>query len=216
MAIIKVTLYTLMMYLFLIIIIRLMGKREVGSLSITDLAVYFTISDLITVGIVDHSVSIINSIVSVIVLAFLQILFSYITLKSKKIRDVVEGRKSIIIFNGNIDFEEMKKQRYSIDDLYNQIRDKGIDSVTEIRWAILETNGKLSIITKMSSVANFPDPIISDGIIDKENLKKIKVDEKYLLSKVKETGAKKLKEVKLCLYINDSLTFFLKNNKTFK
>ena len=216
MDVIKVVLYTIIMYVFLIVIIRLMGKREVGSLSIFDLAVYFTISDLITVAIVDHTIPIYNSIVSVLVLAFLQILISFVTLKSKKIRDVIDGKKSIIISNGNIDFEEMKKQRYTIDDLYNQIREKGIDSVTSIKWAILENSGKLSIITKNESIANFPDPLISDGIIDKDNLKKLKMDEKYLLSKVKESGAKSLKEVKLCLYINDSLTFIFKNKKTFK
>lgn len=216
MDVIKVVLYTIMMYVFLIVIIRLMGKREVGSLSIFDLAVYFTISDLITVAIVDHTIPIYNSIVSVVVLAFLQILISFVTLKSKKIRDAIDGKKSIIISNGNIDFEEMKRQRYTIDDLYNQIREKGIDSVTLIKWAILENSGKLSIITKTDSIANFPDPLISDGIIDKDNLKRLKMDEKYLLSKVKESGAKSLKEVKLCLFINDSLTFIFKNNKTFK
>ena len=216
MDVIKVVLYTIMMYVFLIVIIRLMGKREVGSLSIFDLAVYFTISDLITVAIVDHTIPIYNSIVSVVVLAFLQILISFVTLKSKKIRDAIDGKKSIIISNGNIDFEEMKRQRYTIDDLYNQIREKGIDSVTLIKWAILENSGKLSIITKTDSIANFPDPLISDGIIDKDNLKRLKMDEKYLLNKVKESGAKSLKEVKLCLFINDSLTFIFKNNKTFK
>lgn len=216
MDVIKVVLYTIMMYVFLIVIIRLMGKREVGSLSIFDLAVYFTISDLITVAIVDHTIPIYNSIVSVVVLAFLQILISFVTLKSKKIRDTIDGKKSIIISNGNIDFEEMKRQRYTIDDLYNQIREKGIDSVTLIKWAILENSGKLSIITKTDSIANFPDPLISDGIIDKDNLKRLKMDEKYLLNKVKESGAKSLKEVKLCLFINDSLTFIFKNNKTFK
>lgn len=204
------------MYLFLIIIIRIMGKREVGNLSIIDLAVYFTISDLITVGIVDHSIPLLNSIVSVLVLTFLQVLLSLITLKSKKIRDLFDGKKSLIIDNGNIDFQEMERQRYTIDDLYNQIRENGVDSVTAIKWAILERTGKLSIIKYTDAISNFPDPLISDGVIDKDNLKKIKMDEEYLLKKIKESNIKNLKDIKLCLYINDSLTFIFQRNKTSK
>ncbi len=216
MEILKVICYTVLMYFYLILIIRIMGKREVGSLSIFDLAVYFTISDLITMSIIDHTVPIYFTIVSVGILCFLQISLAFITLKNKKIRDFIDGKKAIIIDNGNIDFQEMEKQRYTIDDLYNQIREKGLDSVTAIRWAILETSGKLSVITYKDSISNFPDPLISDGIIDKENLKKVKIDEKDLLNKIKEKKIKSLKDIRLCLYINNGLTFILKSSKTSK
>lgn len=216
MEIIKVVLYTILMYFFLIIIIRVMGKREVGSLSIFDLAVYFTISDLITMSIIDHQIPIYYAIISVIILCFLQIVLAYITMKSKKVRDLIDGKKSIIIDNGNIDFDEMKKQRYTIDDLYNQIREKGIDSVTLIRWAILENSGKLSVITYKDSISNFPDPLISDGKIEQDNLKRLNIDEKELLEKVKECKVKDLSEIRLCLYINDNFTFIFKKSKTSK
>lgn len=216
MDILKVVLYTILMYFYLIIIIRIMGKREVGSLSIFDLAVYFTISDLITMAIVDHQIPILFTIISVAILCFLQITLAFITMKNKKIRDFIDGKKSIIIDNGNIDFEEMKKQRYTIDDLYNQIREKGMDSVTLIRWAILENSGKLSVITYKDSISNFPDPLITDGVIDKDNLKKLNIDEKYLLEKVKASKAKNLSDIRLCLYINDNFTFIFKKNKTSK
>lgn len=210
MEIIKVIGYTVFMYLYLIVIIRIMGKREVGSLSIFDLAVYFTISDLITMAILDHTISIFVSIISVAVLCFLQILIAKITLKNKKIRDVVDGKKSIIISDGIIDFNEMKKQRYTIDDLYSQIREKGLDSVTLIKWAILENNGKLSIITYRDSISNFPDPLISDGVVIYENLKKAKIDEKTFFENVLLSGVKNIKEVKLCIYVEDKLSFVFK------
>ena len=216
MQIVKVVVYTIFMFFYLILIIRLMGKREVGSLSIFDLAVYFTISDLITMAILDHNIPLYFTIISVAILCFLQIVMAYITMKSKKIRDFIDGKKSIIICNGNIDFEEMKKQRYTIDDLYNQIREKGIDSVTLIRWAILENSGKLSVITYKDSISNFPDPLISDGVIEKENLKKLNIDEQVFLEKIKESKAKSLADIKLCLYINNGFTFFFKNGKTSK
>ena len=210
MEIIKVVIYTIFMYFYLIFIIRIMGKREVGSLSIFDLAVYFTISDLITMAILDHTISIFVSIISVAVLCFLQILIAKITLKNKKIRDVVDGKKSIIISDGIIDFNEMKKQRYTIDDLYSQIREKGLDSVTLIKWAILENNGKLSIITYRDSISNFPDPLISDGVVIYENLKKAKIDEKTFFENVLLSGVKNIKEVKLCIYVEDKLSFVFK------
>ena len=123
MEIIKVIGYTVFMYLYLIVIIRIMGKREVGSLSIFDLAVYFTISDLITMAILDHNISMLLSVISVAVLCFLQKVLAKVTLKNKKVRDFIEGKKSIIIDNGEIDFNEMKNQNYTIDDLYTQMRD---------------------------------------------------------------------------------------------
>ena len=133
-----------------------------------------------------------------------------VTLKNKKIRDVVDGKKSIIISDGIIDFNEMKKQRYTIDDLYSQIREKGLDSVTLIKWAILENNGKLSIITYRDSISNFPDPLISDGVVIYENLKKAKIDEKTFFENVLLSGVKNIKEVKLCIYVEDKLSFVFK------
>ena len=113
MEIIKIILYTMILYFYLIFIIRLMGKREVGSLSIFDLAVYFTISDLITASIIDEKFPLYMGIISVTILCFLQKLIAKITLKSKKARDFIDGKKSIIINDGRIDFDEMKKQKYT-------------------------------------------------------------------------------------------------------
>ena len=210
MHIIKVIVFTIFMYFYLIFIIRIMGKREVGSLSIFDLAVYFTISDLITICIVDHSIPISVAIVSVAVLCFLQILIAKLTLKSKKIRDIIDGKKSIIISDGVIDFKEMKKQRYTIDDLYSQIREKGIDSITLIKWAILENNGKLSIITKKDSISNFPDPLIVDGFIVLENLKKANINEKEFLENIKNSGINNIKDIRLCIYVDNKLSFIFR------
>lgn len=213
MSILKVVVYTISMYIYLILIIRLMGKREIGSLSVFDLAVYFTISDLITISIVDHTIPIYLTIISVALLCGLQIVLAFVTLKNKKIREFIDGKSSLIINDGIIDFEEMKKQRYTIDDLFNQLRDKGYDSPTLIRWAILENSGKLSVISYEDSIANYPDPIISDGCINYDALKKIKKDEQWLLQQLYQTNVKKVQEVTLCLYIRNQLTFIFKTNK---
>ena len=204
------------MYFYLIFIIRLMGKREVGSLSIFDLAVYFTISDLITACIIDQNIPIYIGILSVAILCFLQKVIAFITMKNKKIRDFIDGKKSIIINNGEIDFEEMKRQKYTFDDLYSQIREKGLDSISLIRWAILENSGKLSVITYKDSVSDFPEPIINDGVINLENVKKSGLSEKYVLSQIEKQNIKNIKDISLCIYVDGKLTFFFKRPKTFK
>lgn len=204
------------MYFYLIFIIRLMGKREVGSLSIFDLAVYFTISDLVTACIIDQNIPIYIGILSVAILCFLQKIIAFITMKNKKIRDFIDGKKAIIINNGEIDFEEMKRQKYTFDDLYSQIREKGLDSISLIRWAILENSGKLSVITYKDSVSDFPEPIISDGVINIENVKKSGLSEKYVLSQIEKQNIKNIKDISLCIYVDGKLTFFFKRPKTFK
>ncbi len=199
---------TFLAYIFLIIVIRFMGKREVGNLSIFDLAVYFTISDLVTMSIVDKRNELWLPAVSVAFLALMQIVLSKISMKSKKIRDLIDGKMSLIINNGNLDFEEMKKQRYTIDDLFSQLRDKGYDSPMDIRWAILETSGKLSVISKEQSQTNYPDPLIMDGKIEKETLKACNKTEQWLYQKLSQQNIQ-VNEVHLALLLNqDRLIIF--------
>jgi uncharacterized membrane protein YcaP (DUF421 family) len=193
-----------------------MGKREVGSLSIFDLAVYFTISDLITACIIDKTIPIYYGIISVAILCFLQKGIAYVTLKNKKVREFIDGKKSIIINNGEIDFEEMKRQKYTFDDLYSQIREKGIDSISLIRWAILENSGKLSVITYKESTSDFPDPLISDGIISVDNIKKAGLTEKYVLNQISKKNIESIKNINLCIYTDGNLVFFFKSSETSK
>ncbi len=202
---------TFLAYIFLIIVIRIMGKREVGNLSIFDLAVYFTISDLVTMSIVDKRNELWLPAVSVAFLACMQIILSKITMKSKRVRDIIDGKMSLIINDGQLDFEEMKKQRYTTDDLFSQLRDKGFDSPTCIRWAILETSGKLSVISKDVSVTNYPDPLITDGKISYDNLKACQKTEQWLYKKINEQNVKKIADIKLALLLEqDQLVLFQK------
>ena len=200
---------TIVFYFFLIIVIRIMGKREVGNLSIFDLAVYFTISDLITMSIVDKKNPIYLPAISVAILVLLQVFLSHVSLRNKKIRDLLDGKKSIIINNGDIDFAEMEKQRYSLDDLFTQLRDKGFDSISNVKWAILETSGRLSVISYDESKSDYPDPIISDGVIDYQNLAQCKKTEQWLYNEICKSKISNIKKIKLAILIDDHLCFFL-------
>ncbi len=212
MEIIEIIVKTLFAYIFLILVIRLMGKREVGNLSVFDLAVYFIISDLITMSLVDKNNEVWLPIVSVAFLAIIQILLSKITLKNKKIRDFIDGKMSLIINDGVIDFNEMKKQRYTVDDLFTQLREKGIDTPSVVRWALLETSGKLSVILHTTSKTNFPDPLISDGKVSFENLKAVNKTENWLYNKLQKQNINTIKDVKIALLMSNDELFIILNH----
>ena len=115
-------------YMVIIIALRIMGKREVGELSVFDIVIYLVMSELLALSISNPKESVFKSLVPIFTLAFLQIIISVILLKSKKLRDIFDGKAVIIIHDGQINQKTMKKERYSIDDLMSQIRDKDLCS----------------------------------------------------------------------------------------
>ena len=169
---------TLFMYFFIIVVYRIMGKKELGQLSIVDLIVSILIAELIAVGI-ESKHSIFISIVPIIVLAGVQMLVSYLTIKNEKIRNLVEGKPVIIIRDGKLNFSAMSKLRYSLDDLLTQLRLQGIKSIDKVKYAVLENNGNLSIFSDNS---DYPLPLILDGIVDYSVLEEIGKDYQWLLN----------------------------------
>ena len=160
---------TIFMYFFVIFVYRLMGKKEVGQLSIIDLIVSILIAELIALSIQTEK-SIFVSIVPILVLVFVQIFISFITLKSDKIRNIIDGKPIVIIKNGKINFNEMSKLRYSLDDLLTQLRLQGVKSIENVKYAVLENNGNLSVFIDDN---DYPLPLILDGVIDYNVLKEI-------------------------------------------
>lgn len=173
---------TSILYIFIIFVYRIMGKKEVGELSIVDLIVTILIAELAALTIEDSKSSILVSIIPIVVLVCFQIGYSYLSLKSVKIRNFVEGKPSTIIKNGKIVFSVMSKLRYSLDDLIMQLREQNIKSIEEVDYAVLENDGKLSVFQNCSE---YPMPVILDGIIDYDVLDAIKKDDKWLMKIVK-------------------------------
>ena len=164
------------MYFFIILVYRIMGKKEVGQLSIVDLIVSILIAELVALAI-EAKKNIFYSIIPISLLVVIQILMSYISLKSVKFRYLIDGKPTVIIKNGKLNFTEMSKIRYSLDDLITQLRLQGVKSIEKIKYAVLENNGSLSIFTDNS---DYPMPIILDGVIDYQVLKEINKDYKWL------------------------------------
>ena len=176
---------TFFFYIFIVFAYRLMGKREVGQLGIIDLIVSVLIAELVAISLDNTEMSIFMTIIPIILLVLCQIGMAFLSLNRKEIREVFEGKPSVIINNGKIQIKEMIKQRYNLDDLLTQLREKGIRSIDEVDYAILETSGKLSVFEKGNN-KNYPLPVILDGEIDYETLAQIKKDEQWLDKVLKE------------------------------
>ena len=198
-------------YSLITIIYRIMGKREIGELSIMDFIVSIFITDMVVMSIENYKESILISLIPIFILTLIQMSFSYLSLKSKNIKNVVDGKPSVIINKGKVNFEEMSKQRYNIDDLLSQLRESSVKSLDEVDYAILETNGKLSIfLTQDDKKRTYPLPLILDGNIEIETLKQIGKNKFWLDKELKKQGIR-LEDIFYCFYRNKKLYIIEKN-----
>ena len=184
-----VLLKTLFFYFLIMIIYRIMGKREVGELSIMDLIVSIFIAELAAISIDNYKESIFLSVMPIVVLVVIQLVISRISLKSSMMRNILDGNPSVIIDRGKVNFKEMLKQRYNLDDLLVQLRSRGIKSIEEVDYAILETSGKLSVFKRSDDKSrSYPLPIVIDGKIQKDVLFQIGKDSMWLMEALNKEG----------------------------
>ncbi len=180
---------TTFFYFFVILCYRLMGKREIGQLGIIDLIVSILIAELIAISIENIKSNIFLTIIPISALVILEISLAYISIKSRKIRVFFDGKPSLIIANGKINYHEMVKQRYSMDNLLLSLRQKEIKDLEEVEYAFLEANGKLSIFkyNKLRLKSTYPMPLILDGSIQKKAIKQIGKNESWLMNSLKKS-----------------------------
>lgn len=198
---------TLFFYFFITLAYRIMGKREVGQLGIIDLIVSILIAELVAISIENSNDSIFLTILPICLLVVLELLLAYISIKSRTFRTVFGGKPSLIIVNGKINYHEMVKQRYSMDDLLLSLRQKEIRNIEDVEYAFLEPNGKLSIFKynffRVKSA--YPMPLIVDGKIQTKALKYIHKTIKWL----------ELELSKKKININDVFYAFYRQNKIY-
>jgi len=173
---------TLFFYFFVLISYRIMGKREIGQLGVIDLIISMLIAELVAISIEETESSIFLTIIPIALLVLLEIIFAYISIKSRKFRTIFDGKPSLIICNGKINYKEMVKQRYSLDDLLIGLRQKEIKDIDMVEYAFLEPNGELSVFKynffKMKS--SYPVALILDGFIQTDVLKHIHKTKEWL------------------------------------
>lgn len=171
---------TLIIYLAFIITIRLMGKRQVGELEISELVITFMISELATTPIQNPTIPLSYAVIPIIVLVVGEIVFSFLITKSKLLKKLIVGNPSYIIKKGKLNQGELSRLRMGLSELLYELRLKDIDNISNVDYAILEENGKLSVFEKDKS--KLSHAIIIDGDIVKSNLELICKNEEWVLS----------------------------------
>lgn len=206
MHIFQIIVKTFFIYALVALIFRIMGKREVGQLGTFDLVVFILIAELVALTLENKNQFFIN-LIPVVILVSLQILISKISLKSAKFRRFLDGKPVVIINKGIINFKNMIEQRYTLDDLLLQLREKDIRSIDEIDYAVLEINGKLSVFKKddKKDKDTFPLPIILDGEVQFDNLYQMKKNKSWLLNILLDKNLK----------VEDIFYAFCKGNELF-
>ena len=203
---------SLFFYILTTIFYRVMGKREIGELSIMDFIVSIFIAEMIAISIENYNKSIFLSLIPVILLVVIQIGISYISMKNNTIRHLIDGKPSVIISKGKINFKEMKSLRYNLDDLLMQLRINSIKSIEEVDYAVLESNGKLSIFKRQDDPnREYPLPLIIDGKIDLDVLNKIKKSKKWLDNEFEKNNIR-VENIFYCFYKNNKL-YIIENDK---
>ena len=201
---INVLIKTFVLYFFLIFVLRTMGKREIGELSLFDVAVIFIISEILSISISDPNKSILLSIIPIVVIVLLEIIISKICYKNEKIRDIIYGKAEILIINGKIDVNVMKKDRYNLDDLISHLHANNIASPLEVKFAILEANGKLTVFKKDSKIL-WPEPIIKDGKLIQTVVNKLNINLDKFNNELFKRGFNDYKDILICYLLENYL-----------
>lgn len=180
---------TAVVYFFVTLAIRLMGKRQIGDMQPNELVITLLISEIAAIPLQDTSQPVLNGIVAIFILVVIEIIISVLTMKSLKIRKIMSGNSAVVIKNGVIDQQMLRKVRLTVMDLIELLRGQGYFKVENIAYAILEVNGSLSVVEKSKyrpvqtgdfkqikvEKASLPLPVISDGRIISESLKDLDI-----------------------------------------
>lgn len=198
----------LILYLVVVIVMRMMGKRQVAQMQPFELVIMIMIADLAATPMEDIDIPLINGVVPIIALLSIQVLASYFSLKSEGFRDFICGKPSILIHKGRIDQSEMYRLRVNINDLLEALRNKDYFNISDVQYAILETNGQMSIIPKadkrpvetadigiMVKEEELPVTLITDGKLNNNKLKKTGHDKKWLMDQLKKQNIDSIKDV---------------------
>lgn len=217
---------TLILYTIVIIVMRIMGKRQIGQLQPFELVVAIMISELAAVPMQNTGVPLINGIIPILTLLFAQIAFSFIALKSTKARGIICGKPNILIENGKINEQNLRKEMYTLNDLLEQLRSKNVPNIADVEFAILETNGQLSVIPKSQKRAVNPEDLniptkyeglpldlIVDGDIIYKNLTKANLDEGWLRAELGKLGAVSPRNVLFASIDSDGNLYYQKKQE---
>ena len=205
-----VLLRTLIIYFTLLLIMRLLGKRQLGEMELSEFVLAALIADLASHPLQDMGIPLINGLLPILVLFCCEVLIAGFSLRSVRLRSLIFGKPSLLIVRGEILQQEMLKNRFTPDELMQELRAQGITDLSQIEYAVLETNGRLNAILfpaeRPATAAQlkldageggYPSIVISDGRVLEANLKHLGFDRRWLEKQLKEKGASSPKQVYL-------------------
>ena len=201
---------TVIFYFALIIFLRIMGKRQIGELQPSEFAVTLLIADLAAIPLQNGSIPLANGFIPIAALLILEMVISLLTLKSRKLRTIISGHPLTVIENGKIMQDTMKKLRFNTDDLCEGLRLQGITDIGQVEYAVIETNGQMSVFTKNDDSLFFT--VVTDGKLDTKPLKRLNISEKKIMHLIKAHGYRSEKEVFL-MCINKNGKVFIEGKK---
>lgn len=187
---------TIILYVLVICTMRILGKRQIGQLQPAELVVTILLSEIMVIPMQDTQIPLINTIIPVLLLVGFEILVSFISMKSIKLRSILQGNSLIVIRNGVIDQQQLKRLRFTIDDLLEALRKKDVFDISEVLYAIVETDGTLSVMLKPENEFATKDDLGLE--IDDKGLQCVVIsDGKIIQSDFKDCGMNmpKLKKI---------------------
>lgn len=192
---------TIILYILVLLVMRMMGKREIGQLQPFELAISIMIADLASVPMADVGIPIFNGIIPILALLVMHLFIAGLNLKSVKVRKIICGKPSILVYRGKIDEKVLRREKFTINELQERLRGNNIFNLADVEYAILETSGQITVIPKPNKRGSIPEDfgimpeyegisydLVVDGKIMYENLKTLGRDYTWL-----EKEAKKFK-----------------------
>ncbi len=216
---------TALIYAVLILFLRLLGKRQLGEMELSEFVVAALIANLAAHPLEEHEVPLLPALLPIAVLSVLELATAFLSLRSIRLRSLLYGRPSLIIDHGKLDQAEMRKNRFTPDELMQAMRSRGILDINEVLYAVLETNGTLNVIPiaeaqpvttgqmgMAAEQAGYPSVIISDGHVIGENLKRLGFDRRWLDAQLRQQGHTGPKAVFLMTADESGNVFFCEKN----
>ncbi|MDY4975904.1 MAG: DUF421 domain-containing protein [Clostridia bacterium] len=199
---------TVILYFVLIVFLRIMGKRQIGELQLTELVVTLLIADLASIPMQAMDIPLLTGLIPMATLLVLEIGVSYLTLKSPWFHRLVSGSSMVLIDHGKIDRQTLAKLRFTLEDLIEELRLNNIEKIEDVEFAVLETNGQLSVFPKRdkrtvtledlkgeSEKSALPWPVILDGHADKRAMERVGINQAWVIKYLKKQGLSSVGEV---------------------
>ncbi|HAJ77594.1 MAG TPA: hypothetical protein DCO89_00800 [Clostridiales bacterium] len=215
-------------YVIIFLIFRLMGKRQLGQLQPFEFIVTLIIADLATIPMSEINVPLLHGVVPLITIALIHFLIGLLSRKSIKLRQIFNGKPIIVVSPNGVEYEALRQLNMDFNDLTEALREMNIFSFDEVQYAIIETNGQLTVLPNASNApltatdfkikkeeSALPIMLICDGRKIKKNMQIAKIDDNSLLKQIKKAGAFKIKDIMIATVDNNGKMYVQAKNKKY-